>query len=121
MSNKSKKKLMNLHSHHSEEKCHNMIESGVDKLNTYQQSLDDVESHLKMLCSKPIDEITAGLSEFEVVQFKYTLAYALTTLQLCYSKSKGEKPIGQQYIHNLERIKALLPKFVDYLANNPNA
>jgi hypothetical protein len=85
-------------------------------LDQYQETLDVVEGHIKFLTQKPFEETLAAMSDFERAKFKTVLAYAVTTLQLCYLRSKGESIENHPNLRHLERIKAFFAKidrFVD--------
>jgi hypothetical protein len=71
-----------------------------------QDALDLVESHLKFLTQKPLEEVLAGMTDFERVKLKTVLDYAVTTLQLCYLRSKGESIEGHPNLLRLEQIKS---------------
>jgi hypothetical protein len=78
-------------------------------------ALDIVEAHLKFLTQKPLDETLAGLTDFERAKYKTVLAYALTTLQLCYLRSKGESIENHPNLRHLERIRTVFTKIDKYI------
>jgi hypothetical protein len=87
--------------------------------NPYQDALDIVEAHLRLLTQKPLEETVTGLTDFERAKFKTTLEYAVATLQLCYLRTKGEDIEAHSNLKRLERLKAYfakLDKFVDLAA-----
>jgi hypothetical protein len=75
-----------------------------------QSTLDTVEAHLRLLTQRPLEETLAGLTDFERAKYKTVLAYALTTLQLCYLRSKGEEIENHLNMRHLERIKVFFTK-----------
>lgn len=80
-----------------------------------QQAIDAVEAHLRILTQKPKEEMLSELTDFEVAQYRTTLAYAVTTLQLCYLKSKGEDVENHPNMRHLERLKIFFPKMARYI------
>lgn len=96
------------------------LENPQDQVQQYQDCLDVVEAHLRLLMQKPLDETLAGLTEFEQAKFKTTLAYAITTLQLCYLRTKGEDISEHKNVAHLERLRSYfnqINKFIDLPAN----
>ena len=81
-------------------------ENPQDQVQQYQDCLDVVEAHLKLLTQKPLEETLAGLTEFEKAKFKTTLAYSISTLQLCYLRTKGEDIQEHKNRAHLERLRS---------------
>jgi hypothetical protein len=84
-------------------------------LDQYQETLDVVEGHLKFLTQKPLEETLAGMTDFERAKFKTVLAYAVTTLQLCYLRSKGESIENHPNVRHLDRIRGFFTKVDRYV------
>ena len=81
-------------------------ENPQDQVQQYQDCLDVVEAHLKLLTQKPLEETLAGLSEIERAKFKTTLAYSISTLQLCYLRTKGEDIQDHKNRAHLDRLRS---------------
>jgi hypothetical protein len=79
-------------------------------VDSLQVTLDTVEAHLRLLTQRPLEETLSGLTDFERAKYKTVLAYALTTLQLCYLRSKGENIENHINMKHLERIKIFFTK-----------
>ena len=81
----------------------------------YENCLDTVESFLKVITSKPIEEVMSGLTDFEKSKLKTALAYAITTLQLCYLKTKGEQIEDHHNMKYLTSLKQFFSKMDRYM------
>ena len=80
-----------------------------------QKLLNIVEAHLSQLTQTPLEEKIANLSDVERAKFKTVLAYAMTTLSLCYLRSKGESVEGHTNMRHLDRLKHLFVKLDKYV------
>lgn len=92
-----------------------MATAASDDLQQYQIAIKIAEAHIKLLTEKPLEETMASLTEFERLKFKTTMAYALTTLQMCYLKAKGENIESHPNKHYLEKLKTLYTKIDKYI------
>ena len=100
----------------SEKKVKKMsTETNNTDLQQYQIAIKIAEAHIKLLSQRPIEETMASLTEFEQLKFKTTMAYALTTLQMCYLKAKGENIDSHPNKHYLEKLQALYSKIDKYI------
>jgi hypothetical protein len=81
-----------------------------ESLDQYQEALDTVEAHLRFMTQRPLAETLTGLTDFERAKLKTVLAYAITTLQLCYLRSKGESIRDHKNMRHLERLKAFFTR-----------
>ena len=79
-------------------------------LKEYETALQIVEAHIKLLTARPMEETMASLTDFERLKFKTTLAYALTTLQMCYLKTKNEDIDSHHNMKYFEPLKGLYAK-----------
>ena len=84
-------------------------------LENYQRALEVVEAHLEKFMERPLEETLNGLSEFEQAKFKTMLAYAGTTLSLCYLRSKGQSVESHANMRHLERLRAYFTKIDKYI------
>jgi hypothetical protein len=87
----------------------------METLDQYQEALDVVDAHLKFLTQRSLEETLAEMTDFERAKFRTVLAYAVTTLQLCYLRSKGESIENHPNLRYLERIKAFFTKVDRYV------
>lgn len=93
-----------------------MQDNNEKPLDNYRKALEIVEAHLNVIMSRPLNETLSELSEFEQAKLKTTLSYAVTTLSLCYLKTKGGNPLEHQNMQHLQRLKsffAKIDKFID--------
>ena len=79
-------------------------------LKEYETALQIVEAHVKLLTARPIEETMSSLTDFEKLKFKTTLAYALTTLQMCYLKTKNEDIDSHHNMKYFEPLKGIYAK-----------
>ena len=84
-------------------------------LENYQRALEAVEAHLEKFMERPLEETLNGLSEFEQAKFKTMMAYAGTTLSLCYLRSKGQSVESHINMRHLERLKSYFTKIDKYI------
>ena len=85
-------------------------------LTEYENAIQIAEAHIKLITQRPLEETMASLSEFEKVKFKTTIAYALTTLQMCYLKTKNESiddHHNMKYLEPLKTFFAKIDRFID--------
>lgn len=92
-----------------------MQENKEQPLDNYKKALEIVEAHLNVIMSRPLNETLDELSEFEQAKLKTTLSYAVTTLSLCYLKSKGTDPSEHQNMQHLQRLKSFFTKIDKYV------
>ena len=81
----------------------------------YQKLLNVVEAHLSQLTQTPLEEKLRTLTDFEKAKYKTVLAYAMTTLSLCYLRSKGESVEGHPNMRHLDRLKNFFVKLDKYI------
>jgi hypothetical protein len=79
-------------------------------LKEYETALQIAEAHIKLLTVRPIEETMASLTDFEQLKFKTTLAYALTTLQMCYLRTKNEDVDSHHNMKYFEPLKSIYAK-----------
>ncbi|KAK8885690.1 hypothetical protein M9Y10_041142 [Tritrichomonas musculus] len=84
------------------------------ELEQYQKLLDVVEAHMVQLTQVPLEERLKTLSDIERAEYKTVLAYAITTLQLCYLRTKGDNVEGHTNMRHLERIRNFFTKIYRY-------
>ena len=82
-----------------------MDPKSVEALDEYEKCLSIVESYIKSFTQKPREEMIKNLTPFEKTKLDTTMAYALLTLELCYSRSKGEKIDDHNSLMFLESIR----------------
>ena len=92
-----------------------MEQSRSPEIEQYQKLLDVVEAHLNQLTQVPLEERLKTLSDIERAKYKTVLAYAITTLQLCYLRTRGESVEGHTNMRHLERIKNFFVKIDRYV------
>ena len=86
-----------------------------EKMQEYQDALQQVESHVKWLTRKPMEEMMKGMSDYEKAKYKTVLAYAVATAQLCYLRTKGENLEEHPNMKHLERVKAFFMDIDRYI------
>jgi hypothetical protein len=79
-------------------------------LDGYQTALSEVEAEVTSMASKGIEGALESLSTFEKAKLQTVLAYALTTLQICYARVRGERIADHPCMRQLDRIRLLFEK-----------
>jgi hypothetical protein len=81
-----------------------------DSLGRDQESLRVVEEQTAAILATPLDEILSGLTDFHRAKLTTILWYAITTLQICHLRAKGESDTDHSCNHHLARLKELFRK-----------
>jgi hypothetical protein len=81
-----------------------------ESLGRYQEALRVVEEQTVAIMATPLDEILSGLTDFDRAKLTTILAYAITTLQICHLRAKGESDNDHSCRHHLDRLKGLFEK-----------
>ena len=84
------------------------------EIDQYQKLLDVVEAHINQLTQVPLEERLESLSDFELDKFKNYLAFAITTLQLCAARTRGDT-LDSQKKKITDNLKIKLSKIDHYI------
>ena len=89
-------------------------------LEEYYQLLNVVEAHLNQLTKEPLQKRLSTLTDIEKAKYKTLLSYAITTLQLCYLRTKGESVENHRNKKHNDRLKNYFIKLDRYIDLNPS-
>lgn len=87
-----------------------MEEDSIHSLEHLQRQLEFVESYMKQITDRPLEDWLEGKTPLQIAKMKTVFAYAIATLERCYYKTQGINPNETQNIKHLERIKTYFQK-----------
>jgi histidinol dehydrogenase len=88
--------------------------NGLVALDEYQTTLDDVEAEVISITKQTIGVTLESLPAFEKAKLQTVLAYALTTLQICYARIRGEGITDHPCMGQLNRLRCLFQRLDNY-------
>jgi hypothetical protein len=93
------------------------MDVSTESLERYGKALRAVEEQVVDLLARPLDETLESLTDFERAKLRIIIAYAITALQICHLRAKGESDQGHPCRRQLDRLKAFFTK-VDRFADS---